>query len=81
MPEALREAIEDLQDVSRKYHRQEAVGSPFNPSATLTILLPECCMPEADSVASAGLQLWRSCRKKHTPSASGPTAVWCSQGP
>ena len=28
MPEALTEAIEDLQDVSRKYHRQGAVGDP-----------------------------------------------------
>lgn len=30
MPEALRMAIEDLQDMSGKYHRQEAVSGPFN---------------------------------------------------
>ena len=30
MPEALREAIEDLQDLSAKYHRQEAVSGQFD---------------------------------------------------
>ena len=58
MPEALREAIEDLQEMSEKYHRQAAVSAiVIHLSAVSTTFLLNCCMHEADSVASAELQL------------------------
>ena len=74
MPEALREAIEDLQDVSAKHHRQEAVDSPFNHiPASSTFFLLKCCMPEADSVASAEC----SCEASSCHALAASESSWC----